>query len=82
MQEFMDKALPILNSVLQILGGLVVAATVVAKMTKTEADDKYISGFAEKFYRVIAWLPTIGINPQTKKLQEAYEELKSKDDAK
>ncbi|MBL7544306.1 MAG: hypothetical protein JNL11_10835 [Bdellovibrionaceae bacterium] len=82
MQEFLDKALPILNSILQILGGIVIAATVIAKMTsKTDADDKLVAGFAEKLFKVIAWLPTIGINPQTKKIQDAYEELKAKNDS-
>lgn len=72
----------IVVAILAILGAIVVLSTAIVRATPSKADDKYLDGFAVNFFKVMAWLPTIGINPQTKKLQEAYEELKAKDDDK
>lgn len=67
-------------AVLTLIGALCVFATTVVKLTPSKVDDKYVDNFTTGFFALMARLPTFGINPQTKKLQEAYDELKAKTD--
>lgn len=62
--------------VCQILGAVALVATVVARATKTKADDEAVGAAVGYLLAVLAWLPTIGVNPKTKKLEEAYKSLK------
>lgn len=81
MQELLMKV-PDIIQVIALLGMVVsILATIVVRLTPSTADDEKVSAIIAKFMKVLQWLPTIGINPQTKKLQEAYEELKAKQDA-
>lgn len=81
MQELLMKV-PDIIQVLALLGMVVsILATIVVRLTPSTTDDEKVSAIIAKFMKVLQWLPTIGINPQTKKLQEAYEELKAKQDA-
>lgn len=75
----MPELKELIIALLAVIGGIVVLATAIVRATPSKSDDKYMDGFASNFFKVMAWLPTIGVNPQTKKLQEAYEELKAKD---
>lgn len=81
MQELLMKV-PDIIQVIALFGMVIsLVATVVVRLTPSKTDDEQVSNFVAKFMKVLAWLPTIGVNPQTKKLQEAYEELKAKQDA-
>lgn len=81
MQELLMKV-PDIIQVIALLGMVVsILATIVVRLTPSTTDDEKVSAIIAKFMKVLQWLPTIGINPQTKKLQEAYEELKAKQDA-
>jgi hypothetical protein len=81
MQELLMKV-PDIIQVIALVGMVVsLLATVVVRITPSKTDDEKVSEVVAKFMKVLAWLPTIGVNPQTKKLQEAYEELKAKQDA-
>jgi hypothetical protein len=60
----------------QLLAGLTVVATVIVRVTPKPGDDEAVGKFTEGFLKVLHWLPTIGINPQTKKLEEALKDLK------
>ena len=64
-----------------ILSSLVVVSTIVVRITPSKKDDDVHSRFAEMVMKVIKWLPTIGVNPQTKELERAYDELKKKNDS-
>jgi hypothetical protein len=80
MQELLLK-IPDFVQVFALIGMVLsLTATVVVRLTPSKTDDETVSGFVAKFLKVLHWLPTIGINPQTKKLQEAYEELKAKNE--
>lgn len=79
MQEIINRIVPMLGDILIILGAIVLLATAIVRVTPSKDDDKYVDNFSTWFFKIMAWLPTIGVNPQTKKLQEAYEELKAKD---
>lgn len=80
MQELLLK-IPDFVQVIALLGMVIsLTATVVVRITPSTTDDEKVSAVVAKFLKVLAWLPTIGVNPQTKKLQEAYEELKAKNE--
>ena len=81
MQELLMKV-PDIIQVVALLGMVIsIAATIVVRLTPSTTDDEKVSAIIAKFMKVLQWLPTIGVNPQTKKLQEAYEELRAKQDA-
>ena len=67
-------------AVLTIVGALVVLATALVRIPALQKYSKDVNNFSTKFFDLMAKLPTFGINPQTKKLKEAYDELKAKDD--
>ena len=54
-----------------------ILATLVARLTPSTADDEKVAKFVAALQKILAFLPTIGINPQTKKLQEELERLKA-----
>ena len=81
MQELLVK-IPDIIQVIALIGMAVsILATIIVRLTPSTADDEKVSAIVAKFMKLLMWLPTIGVNPQTKKLQEAYEELKAKQDA-
>lgn len=78
MQELLMKV-PDIIQVIALLGMVAsILATIVVRLTPSTTDDEKVSAIVAKFMKVLHWLPTIGINPQTKKLQEAYEDIKKK----
>jgi len=77
-QEILKKV-PEIIQVIALLGMVVtILATIIARLTANTKDDEIVGKFASIVVKLIKWLPTIGMNPQTKKLEEAYEELKAK----
>lgn len=80
MQELLMK-IPDFIQVFALFGMIIsILATVIVRLTPSTTDDEKVNAVISKFMKVLQWLPTIGVNPQTKKLQEAYEELKAKQD--
>jgi DNA polymerase I-like protein with 3'-5' exonuclease and polymerase domains len=78
MQEILQK-IPDWIEAIALLGmSLSILATVLVRLTPSKADDEKVDEFIKKFQKVLHWMPTIGVNPNTKKLQEAYDELKAK----
>lgn len=78
MENIIQQIKDYLPLVLQALGGLVILATAVVRITKSKNDDVAVNSIANKFFKAVSYLPTIGINPRTQKLEEAYKELKVK----
>lgn len=72
----MEKYLLMIEPVLTILGAITVLATVIVKFTPTKTDDQMVSKVGKAFVKILQWLPTIGINPRTKKLEETIMELR------
>jgi len=64
---------------LEILGGIVVVATVIARLTPSPKDDGIVKKISDVVFKVIAYLPTIGINPNTKKLEKMVNEHNNED---
>lgn len=64
------------------LGVLVIVATVVVKLTPSASDNEKLDRLVQYIQKIMAYLPTLGINPNTKKLLEWYEEQKGPQDKK
>lgn len=62
--------------ILELLGALVVLATVIARMMPKSKIGGHVGKIADFLFAVIAWLPTIGVNPKTKQLEETVKEMK------
>lgn len=60
----------------QIVGFITIGATIIVRFTPNKKDDKDFALVTDKLWRYINMLPTIGINPRTKKLEEAYKDSK------
>ncbi len=60
--------------VAKLLGGVCILATIVVRITPNKKDDSYVKKFNSKYEKFIAFLPTLGMNPNTKKLIDTVEE--------
>lgn len=78
MEEFITKALEALPLVLQVIGGLAVAATAAVRIVPKSSNIESADGIVDKIFKFISYLPTIGINPRTKQLEDAVKEIRSK----
>ena len=75
MTEFIAKLPEYLQLGAQILASVVVVATVVVRITPSKSDNATVKKYSDLLLKVIAYLPTLGVNPKTKELEKAYEEL-------
>jgi hypothetical protein len=71
----MENLEPIIILIAQALGGLTIVATVVVRFIPDPNVKAQKKKYAEIIWKIISYLPTIGINPKTKKLEKAYLEL-------
>ena len=78
MQELLNQYVPYLDVISQSLLVITLAATLIVRITPTPNDDTVVGKISGYLLKVLKWLPTIGVNPQTKKLEEALEDLKGK----
>jgi hypothetical protein len=62
-----------LNTAIELVGALVLVATVITKATPSPKDDAALEGFKLKFHAFLAWLPTFGYNPHQDVINEAEE---------
>ncbi len=77
--ELVNQYLPIFNSVLQVLGGLCITATIMVRIPGLSGGKAAVDGISGYWTKLVQFLPTLGVNPQTKKLEEA---LKAEQDKK
>ena len=49
-------------------------ATVIVRITPSKTDDAFMEGFGAKLLKFMAFFPTLGMNPRTKMLEQAYKE--------
>lgn len=64
--EILEEIIRAIPVVLQGLGGLVVFATAIAKLTPTPKDDEVVSKARKILNRLIEVSPTLGKNPHKK----------------
>ena len=74
MFEIMMKIQPLVEILSYLVLGLVITATALARLTPSPKDDEAVGKIKAMVLLALKFLPTIGINPQTKKLEEATKE--------
>lgn len=80
MEIILAKTPAIIQGISLILTIVTLLATVVVRLTPSKTDDQAVGKFTSTLMAVLHWLPTIGINPQTKKLEETIQELQTEKD--
>lgn len=68
-----------LEHILAALGSLVLFGTVIAKLTPSKKDDEFLDKASGLLFKLISFLPTLGMNPNTKKMMEALKEAKDRE---
>ena len=72
---------PSVMAVIMLLGGLVIVATAITRLTASKKDDEVVEKMSSGLFKFLAFLPTLGVNPKTKKLEEYYNENKKPDES-
>ena len=73
---FIQMIMKYVDLVAQLVMALSVLATVVVRLIPGEKDDESIDSIVAKARKYLGYLPTFGINPRTKQLEAALENLK------
>ena len=76
MLELIAQVQPYVEIISQALVGIIILATVLARAISGGKYSEDITKAGGQLIKLLAWLPTLGLNPNTKKLQEAYDDLK------
>lgn len=76
MSDLIAKIQEYYPSLLQLIGAIAVIATVIVRIPGVNGDAK-VDDIVGKIFKVLNWLPTIGVNPRTKKLEDAVANIKS-----
>ena len=76
LQEIVNVLPALLTLVCQVVGGLCFVATGIARITRGNADDVAVGKVVSKVLDILQWLPTIGVNPKTKVLEEEIKSLR------
>jgi|GEM_PF-2418069 len=64
-----------LEGLCQVLGILSIVATAIVKLTPSPKDDEKVGKVVGKIWDFVSYLPTIGVNPKTKNLEESLKSL-------
>lgn len=64
----------------QLISGLMILATIVVRVIPGKADDEKAYAVFTQAQKYMAYLPTLGVNPRTKELEKALEELKKQNE--
>lgn len=76
--ELYEKIMMWLPYVAEVFMGLSILATLLVRIIPGDKDDAAVSKFIAMLDKALAWAPTIGVNPKTKKMREALKELQEK----
>jgi len=71
----MDKIIFWANAIAQCLAALVILSSIIVRLTPSQKDDKSHSKIAMWIFKVLKWLPTLGINPNTRIMQDCYDKM-------
>jgi hypothetical protein len=70
MQDFLLQVPDWIELIAIFLLALVILATIVARITPTKRDDEAVSKLSAFLLKYLAYLPTFGVNPRTRQLEE------------
>ena len=68
-----------IDMIAQLMFAVMLAATVITRVIPGKKDDEAVKSAWDKIHKLLAYLPTLGINPRTKKMESALEEMNSSD---
>ncbi len=74
MESFISQAGEWLQAIAIVVFALTILATAVVRMTPTKSDDLALKSWSAKLLKLVSYLPTWGINPRTKQLEEWLKE--------
>ncbi|MBA3756307.1 MAG: hypothetical protein H0X02_08820 [Nitrosomonas sp.] len=74
MQEILTNFPHYVDELCKIITALTIVATLVVRLTPSKSDDVLVDSFKAKLLKFLSYLPTWGINPRTKKLEEALKD--------
>lgn len=77
MSEILAKAPHYIELASQYIGMLALLATFIVQLTPSPKDDVKMGKIVGILLKLFGALPTLGVNPETKRLKKAYEELKA-----
>lgn len=78
MEELLVQVPALIQTASLVLTALTLLATVVARLTPTKRDDECMTGITRWVLKILKVMPTLGVNPQTKKMEETIYELREK----
>ena len=78
MEEFIAGLPEKIKMFAEILGVIAIIATVIARVTPDPKDEGKVKKIVDVVMKVIGYLPTVGINPRTQKLEDAVKGLQKK----
>ena len=78
MEDMIAKIVLYVPLAMQLLGTIAVIATVIVQITPSKSDNPKVKKIADIIFKLLGWLPTVGLNPNTVKLKAAYDELHKK----
>ena len=79
MLELMAKLPEYASTLLEVLGGLVLVASAVSRLTGTLKDDALVAKADSFLSKVLSFLPTLGLNTNTKRMQELLDRMNGKE---
>jgi len=74
----MEKLIQYADQASVYLMYIMILATVVVRITPSESDNKKVKKIADIILKIIGYLPTLGVNPRTKKLEKVYGDIAGK----
>ena len=78
MDEIFSKLPEYFTVAAEVIGVIAIVATVVVRLTPNKEDDEKVGKIVKLIFRLVSYLPTLGINPKTKNLEKAVKELSEK----
>ena len=70
MQEFLSNIPDFIQVVAVVALALTILATAIVRITPTKNDDRALKSWSTRLLKLVSYLPTWGINPRTKQLEE------------
>lgn len=71
--KYLPTVIMVIATLFGVTGALVYLATVLVRIPSLNKYEGNVGKIKTWWLKISRWLPTIGVNPQTKKLEEAIE---------
>lgn len=81
MLELLTKIEPMVTMISQILLAVMILATLASQVIGRGKYAEKVGSISEKVLSFIQYLPTLGINPKTKKLEDALKDVRKDESA-